>query len=1345
MKAPLFILKKSISEGVIILSVHKRLFSFITAFCFAVSIFAGITPLTARAAAGDSVTIKFLGHAAFQLSDGTTTVISDPSAQYADLNGLTPSAVTVSHDYHGDHWYWPDIPQGTAILHGAPDFATFSSIDQSVSGFEIKDFKTYHMWKDSFFVNPDGPSWDNAAFLYTVNGLKVLHSGDMEGTVKAFSESQVDPEIQAQVDAIRDAGVDVLILNVASGSGTIHTPAEMQKFIDYIHPKIVIPMHLGIPGADGYLKDFLDGTSYPKVGKNGSTVTISTSTLPAETTIWVLESAYAPPAGWQKLGNDFSAQGDVDDDISMKISNGIPYVAYVDAGNDDKVTVKKWDGISWTGVGGTGNDGVVSEGEGGDVSLFLYSYTSFGITMTVPYVAYSDGGKVTVKKLLDDYTWGTVGSAGFSADKAQEISLFVYDNNGTPIPYVSYMDYTVLGIFIDSSFAAVKKFDYSLGWTGIEQSGSEQVSQGRADDSTSLYVYQGTPYVAYVDTQNNNLGTVKKWDGNSWVGVGGTGNDGVISENATSINLTVDGSGVPYVVYRDGENGYKATVRKFADNSWQTVGSPGFSLGDLYGPSLFVDGTTPYVAFCDVTNDYKSTVMKYNGVSWETIGTSDFSEGSLYKPSLAVYDGMPYIAYDNETDSGDRGAVSRYLTPSEECAVKNVVSPSGATLTDTSEIKTIAAAAGGGITAQPVSVLVSPGATWKLYSDSGCTSEISDKTMTLAPGTNTSYIRVTAQDGSTSQIYTLTITAEDVTPAITGLSPSSGPEAGGTQVTITGTGLSVVDAVYFGATSAASFSLGTDLSMTAVSPPGSDSVAVSVYSGDEQSNTLTYTYVNSPITIPVTGVSVTPASVSLRPGETRQLTAIVSPTDAANKNVTWSSSNGTIASVSNGVITANSAGNATITATTLDGGYSANCTVSVEQRNTGGGGGSTTPVETPPTLTVDSKGRVSITATPKLDNSTVTAEIEVSTTILTSAFDKAIANSDGVKAVAVEIPKVGGAKAYELTLPARSLTAGDASKAVEIKTGIANVTLPGNMLSAANIAGVQNVSVTIAVGDKNKLDTAVQAQIGDRPVIELDLKINGKQTAWSNESAPVTVTIPYTPMAEELKDPEHITVWYIDGSGKAVFVPSGRYDPATGKVTLSTTHFSKYAVAFVEKTFADINMYGWAKKQIEVLASKGIINGTSNDTFSPAASITRADYLVLLIKTLGLTAKFDSNFEDVEPGTYYYEAAGIAKKLGITEGSGNNRFNPKGNISRQDMMVLTTRALEKLKKFKITGSSTALDNFKDKADIAVYAVESLAALVKEGLISGSGDMVNPRAQTTRAEAAVFLYRIYNKY
>lgn len=82
--------------------------------------------------------------------------------------------------------------------------------------------------------------------------------------------------------------------------------------------------------------------------------------------------------------------------------------------------------------------------------------------------------------------------------------------------------------------------------------------------------------------------------------------------------------------------------------------------------------------------------------------------------------------------------------------------------------------------------------------------------------------------------------------------------------------------------------------------------------------------------IPVTGVTVNPASVSLKIGDILQLTATVTPTSAMNKAVTWSSSNPNVASISNaGLVTAKAVGKATITVRTNDGGKTATCDVTV--------------------------------------------------------------------------------------------------------------------------------------------------------------------------------------------------------------------------------------------------------------------------------------------------------------------------------------------------------------------------------------------------------------------------------
>jgi hypothetical protein len=419
-----------------------------------------------------------------------------------------------------------------------------------------------------------------------------------------------------------------------------------------------------------------------------------------------------------------------------------------------------------------------------------------------------------------------------------------------------------------------------------------------------------------------------------------------------------------------------------------------------------------------------------------------------------------------------------------------------------------------------------------------------------------------------------------------------------------------------------------------------------------------------------------------------------------------------------------------------------------------------TPVVIPPSTNTDQTGSTAGSNAGNTTNSGITADggnidlkagpvvngvaaVNVPSGDLEKAFENAAADESGDKTVSVKVAEAEGAKGYAVQLPTSALQSSDDSKKIRIDTPVGTAVIPSNALKSTAIQQ-KAIELCIEKVDRTALSEDLKKQVGDKPVLELNFKVDGKTVAWNNPDAPVTVSLDYKPTEEELEDPEHIVVWYIDGNGKAVAVPNGRYDAATGKVTFTTTHFSKYAVAFVNKTFADIGKYTWAKNQIEVLASKGIIGGTSETTFSPANSITRADFLTMLMKTLGLTQKADSCFDDVKAGDYYYDAVATAKKLGITNGAGDNKFNPKQYISRQDMIVLTEKALKVARGgFAENGTANDLAKFKDNSQVAQYATGSMANFVKAGLIHGSNGNINPRSNTTRAEAAVLLYTIYN--
>ncbi len=129
--------------------------------------------------------------------------------------------------------------------------------------------------------------------------------------------------------------------------------------------------------------------------------------------------------------------------------------------------------------------------------------------------------------------------------------------------------------------------------------------------------------------------------------------------------------------------------------------------------------------------------------------------------------------------------------------------------------------------------------------------------------------------------------------------------------------------------------------------------------------------VESETIIIVTNVSLNKTSTTLDIGATETLTATVVPSNATNKTVTWISSNSSVASVSNGVITAKAAGTATITVKTADANKTATCTVTVKTPTVAVTGVSLNKIAT--TLTVGDTETLTATVTPNnATNKTVT-------------------------------------------------------------------------------------------------------------------------------------------------------------------------------------------------------------------------------------------------------------------------------------------------------------------------------------------------------------------------------------
>ncbi|MDI4644469.1 S-layer homology domain-containing protein [Cohnella hashimotonis] len=362
---------------------------------------------------------------------------------------------------------------------------------------------------------------------------------------------------------------------------------------------------------------------------------------------------------------------------------------------------------------------------------------------------------------------------------------------------------------------------------------------------------------------------------------------------------------------------------------------------------------------------------------------------------------------------------------------------------------------------------------------------------------------------------------------------------------------------------------------------------------------------------------------------------------------------------------------------------------------------------------------------------------------LKRAMELATPDSGGMRHLLIQAKSEEPAKAYRIALPAAALSMDSKSASITLDTPMAAVTVPSDMLAAE---GASVAEFAIEEASRDGWNEATSAGVGNRPAVDIALKLDGKPVNWRSESSQVDVTIPYAPALAEQDAEERLIVRYVDDSGQSVPILNSRYKD--GKVSFRTPHFSTYAVAFGGETFMDLPVAHWAHQAVGALAARGIVQGRTDGSFAPAASVTRAEFLTLLTRTLELRADDGGNisgelsFKDVSSSAYYAPALRAAAKAGVVKGDGSGNFRPSERISRQELSAMVYRALVSTGRLATAESQAASIVFKDESEIAAYARDSVKALADAGIMQGSNDAFRPAASASRAEAAQVMYKIW---
>ena len=178
-----------------------------------------------------------------------------------------------------------------------------------------------------------------------------------------------------------------------------------------------------------------------------------------------------------------------------------------------------------------------------------------------------------------------------------------------------------------------------------------------------------------------------------------------------------------------------------------------------------------------------------------------------------------------------------------------------------------------------------------------------------------------------------------------------------------------------------------------------------------------------------------------------------------------------------------------------------------------------------------------------------------------------------------------------------------------------------------------------------------------------------------------------------------------------------------------------------ELPFIDVGGDDWFYDDVAYVYENGLMNGTSETTFSPYISTTRGMIVTILYRMDGKPAVFEAcPFTDVKAGAYYERAIVWAAENGIVKGYGNGCFGPDDQITREQMAAILYRYAKNRGLDVSVGENTNILSYDDALDISEYAVPTMQWACGAQIIHGADGRLTPGAKATRAQVAAILHR-----
>lgn len=194
-------------------------------------------------------------------------------------------------------------------------------------------------------------------------------------------------------------------------------------------------------------------------------------------------------------------------------------------------------------------------------------------------------------------------------------------------------------------------------------------------------------------------------------------------------------------------------------------------------------------------------------------------------------------------------------------------------------------------------------------------------------------------------------------------------------------------------------------------------------------------------------------------------------------------------------------------------------------------------------------------------------------------------------------------------------------------------------------------------------------------------------------------------------------------------------------VTANHTIAVSFAHNCLAKQFKDVDITKWYHEGIDFVLLEGLFKGTSNTTFEPNATMTRAMLVTVLYRLEGEPATTAVNtFQDVAPNQWYTKAVAWASDKGIVKGYSTTTFGTNDPVTREQTAAFLYRYAQYKGYDLSAGDSYNLLTFSDGGKVSAYATAAMKWACAAGILMGDNNKLSPTDNSTRAQVATMLMR-----